>query len=91
MVINDERDDAYLMATLGLTGCVTISISGALTQLEDALDVTPTGLESRAGGGDARAQYSLSIVYRYGLDGAERDSGHSRALRRKALASQGYT
>lgn len=80
------------IAAVALTGCVTIPINEAsLGLLDYALDSAPDSLESRAETGDGRAQYALSVVYRYGLNGVPRDGGRATALRAKAVAQRGYT
>lgn len=76
----------------GMTGCASVPITNvSLDLLEDALDLSPSQLEGRAEAGEARAQYSLSIVYRYGLNGTDRDEARAGELRRKAVATRGYT
>lgn len=75
-----------------LTACVSLPMGPAsLALLDYALDTAPEILQRHADQGDARAQYALSLVYRFGLNGMPRSLYLSHNYRLKALAQRGYT
>lgn len=74
-----------------LCGCTTVpGDSASLDILDKALDIAPAELEKRIADGDERAQYALSIVYRYGLNGREQDVHRAADLRVQALGKRTF-
>lgn len=63
----------------------------SLQLVEKALTESAGPLQQLADQGQADAQFSYSIVKRYGLDGGQPDAGAADAYRKLALASHGTT
>lgn len=81
------------MLCIALSGCAAVPVashSGGLSLLRDALSVPVAELETRAASGDARAQFSTSLVYQYGLQGTPADPVKATTYRQKALSAKGY-
>jgi hypothetical protein len=75
----------------GLSGCATAPDGAAsLDIIDKAVNLAPEDLERRVADGDERAQYALSIVYRYGLNGRERDVHRAADLRIRALGKRNH-
>ncbi len=83
-----------MSACIGLSGCASMpvaSASGGISLLRDALSVPVAELETKAASGDARAQFSTSLVYQYGLQGTPADPVKATTYRQRALSAKGYT
>lgn len=82
-----------ISACVGLSGCASVPVashSGGISLLRDALSVPVAELETKAASGDARAQFSTSLVYQYGLQGTLADPVKATTYRQKALSAKGY-
>jgi hypothetical protein len=86
------------MSFMTLSACVSsrfaeslTASSGTFTILREALSTPVDDLRARADKGEARAQFSLSLIYQYGLRQVSVDLGQATSLRQKAMVSRGYT
>lgn len=78
---------AGVLAILFLSSCATVGegVTGAMLEpLEQALTVPVSDLTDRVLKGEARAQYALSLVYRYGLQGQAASREKADRLQRAA-------
>lgn len=85
---------AFLSASVVLSGCASVPAMdrpGWMSLLREALTVSRSELEDRAGKGDARAQFSAGLIYQYGLQGGAKDPAKAMEYKRSARASRGYT
>lgn len=79
---------------VALSGCASVPVAshpGGISLLRDALSVPVAELETKAASGDARAQFSTSLVYQYGLQGTPADPVKATTYSQKALSVKGYT
>lgn len=85
---------AGLMLAVGLGACQTLvttpSLSERLVPLDRALTAKPSELESAAASGNGEAQFSLSLVLAYGLNGRAPDRVAADGWRRRAIASRRF-
>ncbi|ADU12548.1 hypothetical protein [Asticcacaulis excentricus] len=82
------------MLCVSLSGCASVPVashSGGISMLRDALNIPLAELETKATSGDARAQFSTSLVYQFGLKGTPADPLKATTYRRQALSAKGYT
>lgn len=79
---------------VALSGCASMPVashSSGISMLRDALNTPLAQLETKAANGDARAQFSTSLVYQYGLQGMANDPGKATTYRQLALSAKAYT
>ncbi len=83
------------LLALSVSACATINnpqLAALSAQIvESALTQPPAQLQQAADSGSANAQFSYSIVKKYGLNGVAVDLDAAAAYRKLALASRGTT
>ncbi|MFT3996738.1 MAG: hypothetical protein QM667_04960 [Asticcacaulis sp.] len=83
---------APLCLAVSLAGCATTPMTDSpawMSLLREALTVPAAELERKAVAGDARAQFSIGLVYQYALQGQPADPLKAAEYKRRAVASRG--
>jgi hypothetical protein len=92
MILLFTRRLALAALCLAVASCTTLPTGPAdLAPLEAALVRPMENLRAGADGGEANAQYAMSILTAYGKRGVKRDTDLAAALRARALAPRGFT